>query len=173
MWRPAAALAVLLLATEALFGLASFARSPLTIDIGPSTGAYLTGFTDSEEHLPVTFRWTGERASVAPPVTVSPGPATLVLRYARFVDETVRVRVYLSGAQAGSFLARPGRFRTERLPVTLPGGPLEIRLLSETTEPRRLGIAVDWIRIEQGHSSLRFRTLSPRLLVLAVSLISL
>jgi len=173
MWRPAAALAFLLLANEALFGVASLARSPLTIDVGPSTGAYLTGFTESEERLPVTFRWTGERASVAPSVTVSPGPATLVIRYARFLDETVRVRVYVSGAQAGTFLARPGRFRTERLPITLPGGPLEIRLLSETTEPRRLGIAVDWIRLEQARSFLPFGTLGPRLLVLAVSLVSL
>ena len=173
MWRPAAALAVLLLATEALFGLASFASSPLTIDIGPSTGAYLTGFTESEERLPVTFRWTGERASVAAPVAVSPGPATLVIRYARFVDETVRVRVYVSGAQAGSFLARPGRFRTERLPIMLPGGPLEIRFISETTEPRRLSIAVDWIRLEEARSFLLLHALGPRLLVMAVSLISL
>ena len=105
----AAALVALLLATEALFGLASFARSPLTIDVGPSTGAHLAGFSDSEERPPVTFRWTGERAVIAPPVTVAPGPGTLVIRYARFVDETVRVRVYVSGTQAGSFLARPGR----------------------------------------------------------------
>ncbi len=151
-WRLAAALVGLLLATEALFGLASFARAPLTIDIGPSTGAYLAGFSDSEERLPVTFRWTGERAVIAPPVTVAPGPGALVIRYARFVDETVRVRVYVSGTQAGSFLARPGRFRTQRVPMTLPSGPLQISLLSETAEPRRLGIAVDWIRIEQGRS---------------------
>lgn len=173
MWRPAAALAVLLLAHEALFGLASLTRSPITIDIGPSTGTYLTGFSASEERLPVTFRWTGERASITPPIATAPGPATLLIRYARFVDETVRVRVFLSGDPAGSFLARPGRFRTERLRVTLPDGPLSLRLLSETLEPRRLGIAVDWIRIEQGRSYLPIDVLGPRLLVMGVFLVSL
>jgi hypothetical protein len=162
-----------LLAAEVLFGLASFARGPLTFDVGPSTGAYLDGFTDSEERPPVTFRWTGERASIDPPLAVAAGSGTLVIRFARFIDQPSRVRVYLSGRQAASFIARPGRFRTQRFPVTFSDGPVRIDFLTENPQRPRLGIALDWIRLEGGRWSMPHRVFGPRVLVVGLFVISL
>ena len=140
-----------MLATEALLYVASFAHGPLSFDIGPSTGAYLSGFTESEERPPVTFRWTGRQATIDLPLAVTAGSGTLVVRYARFLERTSRVRIYLSGQQVASFAARSGRFRTQRFPVTFPRGPLRIDFLTEDPDPSRLGIALDWIRIEKGY----------------------
>jgi len=161
-----------LLATEALFNLASFARGAVSIDVGPSTGDYLAGFSDSEERLPATFRWTGEKASIDLPLVVASGPGTLVIRYARFIDEPVRVRVYLAGRPAASFIARPGRFRTQRFPVSFPEGPVRIDFLTENPAPHRLGIALDWVRLEGGQSFLPHSAFNARLLVPGVFIIS-
>ena len=52
--KAVAALAILLLFTEGLLYLASFPAGAVNFDVGPSTGAYLTGFSDSEERPPVS-----------------------------------------------------------------------------------------------------------------------
>ena len=157
-----------MLATEALLYVASFAHGPLSFDVGPSTGAYLSGFTESEERPPVTFRWTGRQATIDLPLAVTAGSGTLVVRYARFIDQPSRVRIYLSGQQVASFAARPGRFRTQRFPVTFPAGPMRIDFLTEDPDPSRLGIALDWIRIEEASWSIPYTVVSPRLLVLGL-----
>jgi hypothetical protein len=56
-------LGTLLLGEAALY-LASSAQTSLDFDVGPSTGSYLPGFTESEERLPVTCR-RGRRFSSA------------------------------------------------------------------------------------------------------------
>ena len=63
-----AALVLVSILTESFFFLASLARPALTFDVGPSTGSYLEGFNESEERLPVTFRWMRGQARIALPV---------------------------------------------------------------------------------------------------------
>lgn len=146
-------LIAVLAAAEVLRLAASFARAPLAFDVGPSTGVYLDGFTESEERLPVTFRWTREKATVAPPLVGTAEEATLSIRYARFLEGNASVRLFLDGEPAGSLTARSGRFRTQELTVALPSVPVRLELLVDDPDPERLGIAVDWIRIENA----RFR----------------
>ena len=157
------ALGGLLAFTEALFLLAPRARGTLTVDVGPSTGAYGAGFTDSEERPPTTFRWTRSGAGLALPVVGSGGEGVLTVRYGRPLDSPVRVQVLLSRRPAAVFEARPGRFRAVRLPVTLPDGPLRVDFWPE--DGGELGVAIDWFQIEGGGWRIPVGALGPRLLV--------
>ena len=171
MMRRLLAFAGLVAATEALLALAPYARAPLLVDVGPSTGAYGAGFTDSEERPPTTFRWTRGGAGLGLPVVGSGGQGVLAIRFGRHVETPTRVQVLLSGNVAAEFEARPGGFRTVRLPVALPQGPLRIDLWpSEGAGP---GVAVDWIRIEQGRWRIPLGVWQPRALVAGVFLLCL
>ena len=164
----AANLLGLLVITEALFYLAARAGGPIDFDVGPSTGAYLDGFTESEERPPVSFRWTGSRATIDLPFITSSSESEqgrLHLRYARFLDEHARVRVYLSGHQVASFSARPGRFRTHSIPISYEDGPLRLEIVTEDPNPSHLGVAMDWVRLEAPRWRLPMSSVTPRLLV--------
>jgi len=165
-------LATLLLG-EAARELASFAQAPLDFDVGPSTGSYLPGFTESEERLPLTFRWTTERASILVPLQGASEGATLQLRYARFLQGNASVRLFLNGEPIASFSARPGRFRTYEIPASFSADePLLLEILVDDPHPSKLGLAVDWIRIEGARFRLPLSALAPRVFPAAVFLLT-
>ena len=153
--------------------MASRIGSPLDFDVGPSTGPYLDGFTESEERLPVTFRWTRERAAIALPVEGAGSEALLKLRLARFLPGSAQVRLFVDGAAAGTFSARSGRFRTVELPIALPAGSSTLSFLVDDPDPERLGIAIDWIRIENVRWRLPRGALAPPLLLSGVFVLAL
>lgn len=162
---------VLVLAHAARY-VAGLTNPVLELDIGPSTGSYLDGFTESEERVPVTFRWTRERASVALPLVGESPDAVLQIRFARFLDGSATVRLFVDGESQGVFSARSGRFRTLDLPVTLRGEPTTITFLVDDPDPERLGIAIDWLRIENS----RWRapeTFRPTVLLIGIFLLTL
>lgn len=145
--RLAALLGVLAM-SEGLFALAAARRAPVTVDVGPSTGAIGAGFTESEERPPTTFRWTRRVAAIDVPVTTRGGPAVVTLRAARFLDDPASVQIFLSGRRAGAFTAAPGGFRIYRLEADVPPGPLRIEVLSASPGDEDLGVALDWVRVE-------------------------
>jgi hypothetical protein len=159
----------LLVAAEALFALASFVRGPLTFDVGPSTGAYLTGFTASEERPPTTFRWTTSRASLAVPLHAA-GAGVLRFRAARFVDHPSRIHVYAWGAPVATFDARPGGHRLYAFPLAAGPGPLRLDLVSEDPQ---LGLAVDWVRVEGLRWRMPLTEWAARALIAGVFLVAL
>jgi hypothetical protein len=166
--RAVSAVVGLLVLSEALFYLAALAGGPIDFDVGPSTGAYLDGFTESEERPPVSFRWTGPQATIRLPFNTSHfgrEKGQLHLRFARFLDPYARARVYLSGQQVAAFSVRPGRFRTQTIPVALPDGPLRLEIVTEDPDPSHLGIAVDWVRLEGDRWRFPMSNVAPRLLV--------
>jgi hypothetical protein len=103
-------------------------------------------------------------------VTTSGGPAVLVVRAARFLDQPSRTRVFVAGADAGDIVAQPGGYRVHRLAATVPAGPVRLELLSEDPE---LGIAVDWLRLEDLDVRVAPSVLGARLLPLGVTLVLL
>jgi hypothetical protein len=141
-------LAALLAASGALLALAAWARGPLTLDVGPTTGRYLAGFTDSEERGALTFRWSRREARVALPLRAAAGSGVLTLRAARFLDQPAHVVVLISGRPAGAFEARPGGFKIQRLSAFVPEGPLTLELRSASSDGEDLGVALDWIQLE-------------------------
>jgi hypothetical protein len=160
------------LLNEAALYVASFAEPPLDFDVGPSTGGYLPGFTESEERLPVTFRWTNERASILVPLAGTSDRAAIQLRYARFVQGNAAVRLFLEGEPIARFSARPGRFRTQEIQTTFAGGPLRLEILVDDPSPEGLGLAVDWIRIEGARFRVPWNVWTPRIFVAGVFLLT-
>lgn len=169
--RSLLALAGLLAFTEALFLLAPRARGTLVVDVGPATGGYGAGFTDSEERPPTTFRWTRSGAGLALPLVGAGGEGLMTVRYGRPIDSPVRVQVLLSRQPAAAFEAQPGRFRSVRLPVALPDGPLRIDFWPENGG--ELGVAIDWFQIEGGGWRIPLDAYGPRLLVAGTFLLFL
>jgi hypothetical protein len=173
------ALVILFLLTEGFCYLGSLAAGAVNFDVGPSTGAYLTGFSESEERPPVSFRWTGKKASIDIPLTGSSTSSDrvdggkLTIRYARFLEGYARAQVYVSGRPATSFRARSGRFRTHTVPLGFEEEPIRVEIVTEDPDSTRLGIAIDWIRLEGARWKLPLANVSPRLLVAGVFVLSL
>jgi hypothetical protein len=161
-------LGLLLLLAEGSYRLVAFIERPIDFDVGPNADPYLQGFTDSEERPPVTFRWTGERASVAVPLETDGGPGTLLLRYGRFLEDCARVHVLVQNERAGSFEACSGRFRNKQLLVHFRSGPLKLDFVIEDPDPENLGIAMDWMRIEGARAGIPVRFWPPRLLLVSI-----
>ena len=153
--------------------MASRIAPPLDFDMGPSTGRYLDGFTESEERLPVTFRWTREQAAIALPVEGAGSEARLKLRLARFLPGSAQVRLFVDGVIAGTFSVRSGRFRTVERSIALPTGSSTLSFLVQDPDPERLGIAIDWIRIENVRWRLPRGALAPPLLLSGVFVLAL
>jgi len=170
--RIAVAVLACIIASEVGLRAAALGRAPLTFDVGPSTGAYLAGFTDSEERPPTTLRWARNEARIAWPLVASGGPTTLIARYGRFVDGEIPVSVRASGREIGSFSGRPGRQRLEQLEFNLPAGePLSLEFLGQ--DPKDLALALDWVQLRGPGFRPAPTLLAPRLLVAGVLLIAL
>jgi len=120
-------------------------RQPILVDIGPSTGRHGSGFEDSEETPPTTSRWTRPNAEFDIPLAVDASMARFSVRAARYLDEPTRITVTLGGKPFTSFEQPRGRQRIQEVEAPLPGGPLNLGL---TSDDPRLGMALDWIRIE-------------------------
>ncbi len=153
--------------------LAGYAQPPLEFDVGPSTGSYLEGFTESEERVPVTFRWTRESARVTLPVAGTGTDAVLKLRFARFLNGNANVRLFVDGEEQATFTAHSGRFRTEELPISLGSEHLTISFLIDDPDPERLGIALDWLSIENTRWRISRSSPRPALLLAGVFLLAL
>jgi hypothetical protein len=125
----------------------------------------VAGFGDSEEHPPLTFRWSGPIGNVHAPLTTTGGPGRLVLRYGRFTGGPETLQVLLAGRPASTLTATPGRFRVESLPVDIPPGPFRLQLVSASGS-NQPALAIDWIRVEGVRWRLPFWVAAPRMIVL-------
>jgi hypothetical protein len=129
----------------ALLDLAGRLRQPIIVDIGPSTGRYGSGFEDSEETPPTTSRWTRQNAEFDIPLSVEASLAHFSVRAGRYLDDSTRITVTVGGRPFASFEQPRGRQRIQEVEAPLPEGPLDLALRSD--DPK-LGMALDWIRIE-------------------------
>ncbi|MCU0242300.1 MAG: hypothetical protein MUF51_07740, partial [Vicinamibacteria bacterium] len=156
-----------ILGMEALFICARFFSTQLTFDVGPSTGAYLEGFTESEERPPITSRWTGAQGTIEIPLRAAAERATLVLHCARFIDKPVVIQIRVADSAPLAIQVRPGRFHLERLPLQMKDAPLVISFASET--PGDPGLVLDWVRIENARFALPITVWGPRLLIIGIA----
>ena len=143
--RALAAGVALLLLFVVLLDIAGRQRRPIMVDIGPSTGRYGSGFEDSEETPPTTSRWTRQIAEIDVPLWVDASVVRFSVRAARYLDQPTRITVTADGQSFASFEQPSGRQRIHEFDVPLPEGPLNLALKSD--DPK-LGMALDWIRID-------------------------
>lgn len=129
----------------ALLDLAGRLRQPIIVDIGPSTERYGSGFEDSEETPPTTSRWTHQNAEFDIPLSVDASMARFSLRAARYLDEPTHITVTVGGRPFAAFEQATGRQRIQEIEVPLPAGRLNLGFASD--DPK-LGMALDWIRID-------------------------
>jgi hypothetical protein len=120
-------------------------RQPIVVDIGPSTGRYGSGFEDSEETPPTTSRWTRQTANLDLPLIVDAAPVRFSVRAARYLDEATRITLTSNGRAFASFEQPRGRQRIQQVDAPIPEGPLNLGLVAD--DPK-LGLALDWIRLE-------------------------
>jgi hypothetical protein len=169
----AAAAGILLVAGfEGLLALAFYAGGPLTFDVGPSTPTYTARFTESEEHPPLTFRWTRGPAAIEWPFEARGGGARVSLRYGRFIGTPVVAALAFGRGPGARFTARPGRFRIESIELFAPAGASRLELSTDAGDDA-LGLAVDWVRIEGLRWRLPLRSFWPRLLIAGLFVIGL
>ena len=143
---PSLGLAIgLLIFFAGLLDIAGRLRQPITVDIGPSTGRYGSGFEDSEETPPTTSRWTRQNAEFDVPLNVEASAVRFSVRAARYLDDPTRITVTQNGHALTSFEQARGRQRIQEVEAPLLEGPLNLGLRAD--DPN-LGMALDWMRIE-------------------------
>ncbi|MCM2258412.1 MAG: hypothetical protein NDJ94_22505 [Vicinamibacteria bacterium] len=149
--RAAAALALAVLGFAAARGAAG-PRVAL-LGLGPNDAAWLDGFAPLFEIEPETqraTRWSGYRAEVALPLTLS-GPARLGFEAARVLPETAQVEVAVAGHGVSRFAARGGRYEPRVVdlgPTT--GLPARATFTIDSHDRRGLGLRFDWLAFAVG-----------------------
>jgi hypothetical protein len=147
------------------------ARAPLphTVDVGTDDfQALVDGFHASEPFHSTRARWTTGDSRIALPRVASPvsGRMDLVLRLA--ADRPpghapVEIRLAIGGIPAGTITAPTIDLREYRIPLSpavmarLLAGPSMLSMSSDVfvpkdvvggTDDRRLGVMLDWVRVE-------------------------
>jgi tetratricopeptide (TPR) repeat protein len=135
------------------------------VDVGAVDIGYVMGF-ESQEHEPapqgadVTYRWSTEHGYIRLPSPAGEGNLSLRIRWHSLAwpgkpDPDGQVRISVDGREVGTLTAHPG---WEEVVVAVPGAdksPLHvIELFTSTQKPpggeaRRLGVAVDSVRLER------------------------
>jgi len=142
----------LLLATTSIALLLAYqAPTDLYFDFGPNDSSYVTGFrADFEVDEPTLIHWSLRRGRVRLPVILPAGALELSFRYKRHAALPADIHVFVAGQQVDRFLAPQSDFlvRTVAVPgKARPWSPLEIMFLSQSSDPRPLGVALDWLRV--------------------------
>ncbi|MGH9324847.1 MAG: hypothetical protein ACRD21_12275, partial [Vicinamibacteria bacterium] len=158
-----------LLATGSFF-LAFQGPGDIFLDFGPNDGRYVEGFReDFEIDEPTLFHWSTDRAQVRLPFHVQ-APYEVTLRFKRHIEKPAEIRLFIEGDAVGSFTAPRQDFTLRTFRVKEPSGEaFELGLLSSSEDQRRLGLAIDWMRVrtERGRFLRTLPTVSAALALLS------
>ncbi len=161
-----ASLLVALLTAFAL-ALAYQVRSRVVIDIGGTEDApFVARFFDPEQDTEQTYRWTRAQSRVELEGQTMPAPWMLRLRLNGYrPNRPAQVQVQMNGVTVNDFQARDGweiyTIEGNVPPDALTGNNI-LSITSDTfvpqqeiegnTDPRRLGVAADWIELTPARS---------------------
>jgi len=150
--------------------------SRVTLNLGPGDSHYIRGFfPEYDISRGNATQWSLGDASITLPLTVSGGPLTLVSRFSRPIEEEGDAAISFGGALVDRFT--PRRITEERRTAlgTLAPTPFVVRFQVTSPDARRLGLRLDWIRLEtEGDSRVRLQgsaVLRPSLLLVLLYLI--
>lgn len=154
--------AVVLLGGWFLPPLAAWHAEPLLLNFGPNDAEYASGLReDWERDGPTIFHWTGTRARFELPLHVVGSGNFLRLRARRHFVEPAHVRLAIEGQTADTFELsaqstrspeRPYLVRETALPVLDGRHTFTVDLEAPSSNPRPLGVALDWLELQAGQA---------------------
>lgn len=127
--------------------------SPIVLNLGPNDAAYVQGFrSDWERDGRTRFRWTTQSAAIRLPVRLAGDGFRLRMRMRRHLPDPAFVRLTAEGRTVDSFEIRPDektayRILDKPLPTLVGQWPFALLIECESTNPRPLGMALDWLEI--------------------------
>jgi len=141
----------LLAAATLLLLLAYQLPGDVFLDIGPNSFRYLRGFREDFEMDGATYiHWTRPRAEVSLPFLIPRGPIEIAYRFKRHMEAPADIRVFAAGVAVDRFTAAGQDFAVRRAILAenpAPWSVLELAFLSSSTDPRPLGVALDWLQV--------------------------
>ena len=162
------ALALLLSASLAGILLGYQIPGSLFVDFGPNDTGYARGFReDFEIDEPTLFRWTTNASRVDLPFHLR-GPYDVTLRFKRHIEAPSEIRIFLSGEPVATFVVPQQDFTLRSFRSGSEAfRPFGLRVLSHSSDPRALGLALDWMEVRPAR---RFGALVPGFAPLAALL---
>jgi hypothetical protein len=168
------AVLLLLAAAGPLVVLTLFARraTPLFVNLGPGDAPFTHGFRDGWERDgprgegETAFHWTEDGAWLRFPV-VAHGPVRARLRHARFTRTPAEVTVVGEGRTVATWTQHARGFRLRKLDLGTWNGPVALQFRN-VGEDQPLGVALDWIQLEDVRGARPTGDLIARLFLLLV-----
>ena len=150
---------------------------PLTLNLGPNDAGYVSGFREDWERVGRTrFHWTTLSSSIRLPARLRGEGHVLRLRARRHFVEPAWVRLSAEGRTvAGPFeIAADTKVPYRVLEFPLPRlegrAPFVLGIEAHSSNPRPLGLAIDWIEVERRGPAAEVRPLVQLQLALLVVL---
>ncbi|MFQ5789798.1 MAG: hypothetical protein ACE5JI_04905, partial [Acidobacteriota bacterium] len=131
--------------------------SDIFLAFGPNDGPYVGGFREEFEiDEPYLIHWSGRRGRVRLPFLLPRGPFAISFRYKRHTRLPADIRLFVAGQPVDRFLVPQQDFTVRTATVLAnprPWEPLTLDFLADSPDPRPLGLAFDWLRVEPGPGS--------------------
>lgn len=128
---------------------------PVVLNLGPNDAEYVQGFrTDWERDGRTRFHWTTLQSSVHVPLLLEGPGHRLTLRVRRHFVEPARIVLTVEGRTAAVFEAVadtkvPYRIEQVDLPPLAGRDPFTLAIQASSSNPRPLGVAIDWLAVER------------------------
>jgi hypothetical protein len=135
--------------------LATRVARPVVLNLGPNDADYVQGFrTDWERDVRTRFHWTTLQSSIHLPLHLRGAGHRLKMRMRRHFVEPARVNFTVEGRTAAVFevvadTKVPYRIQQFDLPPLEGRDPFVLGIQSSSTNPRPLGVAIDWLILER------------------------
>jgi hypothetical protein len=148
-------LAVLLACGWLSTALALSHARPVLLNLGPNDAEYVEGFREDWERDRLTrFHWTTLSAAIRLPVHVRGSGHVLRMRVRRHFVEPARITLRVEGRTAATFdIVADTRVPYRVLEFPLPSldgrDPFRLEILASSSNPRPLGVAIDWVEIQR------------------------
>ncbi len=150
--RSAAALLPLL---SLLFAYVVLQRpTPVFVNLGAGDEDLVRGFREDWERdgLHQTgetmFRWTEDGARLELPLSAARGEIRVRLRLARFADSPADVRIVAGGRVVDAWHQPPRGWRVHTFSLPHHGGPLALQFRSDSPDGQAMGVALDWVELQ-------------------------
>lgn len=143
-----ARLGIALLLSLATLAVAFQMPGDIFVDFGPNDRLYVQGFrSDFENDEPTIIHWTTNQAQIELPFYIS-GSFRLFLRYKRHIASPAQVRLFRENELLDQFEVPQQDFVVDaRALDDVNLSRARLRLLTQSEDPRPLGLALDWMSL--------------------------